>query len=110
MLAETVAIVATFCTVWNTGTVEDKNRFLMDRMPVIIQVMKKKDVPKGTIDLFSVCYEKNISNLREVLNRDCQIERALTDFFGAQVDTSNQEYEHITEYINVCTSPEGQEA
>jgi len=108
MLAEAVATVVTFCTVWNTGTIEDKNKFLMDRRPVVIQVMKKKGIPQGTIDIFSICYEKNLSNLREVLNKDCQIERALTDLFGKRVDTSSQEYEHITEYINMCTSLEGQ--
>ncbi|SRR5258706_2056738 len=99
-----------FCSGWNAApTPKDKVDFLLTRKPVVIEKMKQKGTPQGNIDIFTVCYDRNILKLKDILDRDCNVERELSKFFKQQVDTSNQEFDHITEYILMCTTTEGRE-
>lgn len=97
----------TFCTNWNSGTPAQKIKFLLEPEPKLLNHLKEKGLSDGNIATFKVCFEENIVRLRDVLDKDCRVEDALSRFFQAQVDTSDQEFQHINDYINMCTIPEG---
>jgi hypothetical protein len=98
----------TFCQEWNKGTPAEKIQFLLGPEDKMLASLKDKGIPDGNIATFKVCFEKNIVRLKDTLDKDCRVEDALTKFFGQQVDTSSQEYDHMTDYINLCTTSEGQ--
>jgi hypothetical protein len=97
-----LATNTTFCKAWddmpNTKTI-----FLLERIKEIkASLIENHNFSESMATAVAICYEKNVNILQNRLDSDCRAEKELTKFFGQQVDTSDQEFQDITDFINKC--------
>jgi hypothetical protein len=93
----------TFCQFWMTGTQEQHVKFMMDREPKIHEALLVKFPDrKDAVDVAMKCYVSEVDDVVTTLNKECTVEKALSDFFGQQVNSTDKEMEDITAFINQC--------
>jgi hypothetical protein len=93
----------TFCQFWVTGTQEQHVKFMLDREPLIhAALIEKFPDRKDAVDVAMKCYVEEVADIVGTLNKECSVEKALSDFFGNQVDSTDKEMEDITNFINQC--------
>lgn len=93
----------TFCQFWDTGLQQDKIQFIFKRGPQIRDALTTKfPDKKAEIDVAMKCYDSEVTDLVATLDKDCKVEKAMSEFFKQQVDTGDQEMGDINDYINQC--------